>query len=419
MNSVELISQPSIYFRISRVLSSFFSGLSFVVLVIWLLRGLFNLESYGNEIILVSILFFSLSQYVKWKVDGIASLITEIFSKLGNIALFSFLVILIFSFLGLSKPFTDYTWQLLIAGIILKLASFTLYGLRYHDLKLKIERSALHITSFTIKPNDFSSCVGEGGDVVIVKRGGKKIGFLFFGNLNIDINNELGSLKLKLRGPMMLHSPLLRIRGSQVKVSNELLNKAQSLLTMVPRFKRSNEYVHLPFITVESDEFGERVNVGPISVESGFGVEEVEIWPFIRVSSSAKDPRALLFIYSNDPKSTVRIGKEELSIILGDDHFNFSRKGIKIRYLGYEFEVFPREMRISAPEFKLAVKENKVIFSHGGKSYSISSSELASELLKTLEKKIIEQINENESIIYFDPVIIISILKDVIEKYGA
>jgi len=420
MSSVELHLKSSTYQRISSVLSSIFAGLSLIILVIWLLRDLLNLKNYANELIIFSIIFFAISQFVKWReVRGIEVAISFI-SKLGNIAIFSFFVIFIFSFFGLSRPFTDYMFQLLIGGIILKLASYVLYALIQRSGDYRIDKKTLSISPFHIMHDYWSIYSKNESNIVLIKRAGRKIGFFLPNDVNLEINNSLGKFNLKLKGPLFFISPFLRVKGKVSKDSLNILDKAHSMISSLSVIKPSQEraYVRLPFITVETDEFGERVRVGPINVRSEYGQEEVEIWPFLRVSTTDAESHSILYVVSSEPKYYVRITNKSISFRLNSDRFSFYGNGIRIKYLGYEFEILPNKIRVDAPEFKLNVIGNKIIFSSLGKSYSLTSAELANQLINTVINKMNEQINMSENIIYFDPITIIQIIKDVIERYG-
>jgi hypothetical protein len=419
MSSIKLITTPSLAKEIIRMISSIAFAISLLFLVVWLLRSVLSLESIANDLILASIGFYALSTLLTIETEDMFIAISSIINKAGNIALFSAIVFFIFSFFGLQKIFTDLILPLFIAAIILKLASWSFITITSRRDKYQLDKHVKEIGPYSVDAKQWLLSSNESSKIVLVRRGRRKVGFVNFNSMNLEFKNDLGNINLKLNAPLLVYSPYLKLKAKNIHDSTTLINDAQkllnSILSSIPFRKR--EYVKLPFISVESDEFGERVKVGPIYVAEELGREEVRIGPWIRISSVSKH-KGIMYLFSANPKYSIKLSIEEMIIITNSDKFIINPTSIKVEYLGYDIEMSKNELNVQAPDFKLKVRDNKILFISGKRSYSISNSKLAEDLINAAKIKIYEQINSLEKILYFDPVYIITALKDVIEMYG-
>ena len=419
MSSIKLVKTPSLMKEIIRIISNVTFAISLLLLVAWLLRSLLSLENIANNLIIVSIGFYAISTLLTIETEDVILAISSIISKAGNIALFSTIVFFVFSFLGLSKLFTDLILPLFIAAIILKLASWSFIAMMRKRDKYRLDKHVKEIGPYAIDAKQWVLSSNEFSKVVLIRRGRRKIGFVNFNNMNLEFKNELGNIKLKLNAPLLVYSPFLRLNGKNVNDSTSFINEAQkllnSLLSSMPLRRR--EYIKLPFISVESDEFGERVRVGPIYVTEELGREEVMIGPWIRISTESKH-KSILYLFSANPKYSIKLSNDEMIFRINNDRFIINPSNIRVEYLGYDIEMSKNELNVQAPDFKLKVRDNRILFISGKRSYSLNNTKLAEDLISAAKIKLFEQINSFERILYFDPVYIITALKDVIEAYG-
>jgi len=401
-----------------RIREKFSDALKIIVILlilVWFFRETLNISQYSFYIILFASLLFLLSSIITLELKGFIITISNLFGKLAYVSFILALTYFILGFFGLEAFFVNLSLPLFISAILLGIISYIIYKYTLREIKLKINKKPILLKPTTVNISNFITLnLTNETKVFKVERVKEEVGGILFNEIQVNIKHPLKNFTLSFKPPVLLYYRNIKFKGEKVKENlkesmviqaNELLEKA---LRTFPRIVPKIRGVKLPFISVEEDEFGERVKIGPLTaVEDEYG-ERVSIGPFLNIveSKSYRYPPGFM-IFSNEKRMIAREGN--LIIEWDDEYLVLNRNRIKIKlgdYLAgiketsyfmkwmenYIVKVSPNKLYLKTPEIYLSVSKSNIRLISPQKTYRLYDTEIANNIINEAFNEISKQI---------------------------
>lgn len=370
----------------SRRVAEALGGMAALLLLVWLVRGFLGIQGYSLYLLLVSFAFVFLDRIFRTRTSsGVGRAIS---SFLGNLTIASVVVIVLIWFLGwvatiqrsafpasISSSFPD----LVIAAIATGLGAYAA-----HKVSPRSGRTSAGQPPFA---------VGEGtgpvmGEVklavkhdtvgVPIRRSGRTVGCVLLGDVSASFETPMGAVNASLAGPVttvgipfkgnaLNESEVVKMTGKKPK---QLVAEAR-IDTSAPEAFGHSESVDLPFIHVDSNEFEDLVEVGPIRVRDGPGGGHVGIGPFSIDSDEEHSHNGWHRRHGRHGWHGKWIARGAGDSFIGADGSHFSAKwngsslsldgsSMKLAVGSDSFSYSPAEVRTASPLHTLSVTQDKI-----------------------------------------------------------
>jgi hypothetical protein len=428
---------------VTRKVASAFGGAAAIIVIFWLLRGLFGISAYSLYFLLAILGFLFLAAILKTRTN--AGAVRAVSSFFGNLSLFSLGAIItiwvlgwIASLQGGGFPKVLYASipDLVIATLATGVVALTLS-------KIAPPLEAVRPTGKPMVVNAGTSVNLDGVELSTINEGlavpmrfsKKSSGYVLFSDLGASMETPMGVKEIKLKAPFIVSGiPFLAKNASEEdlkklsgKSSKELSEEAKSVVSSVSEWDHLGEAgndVDLPFVHVSEGVGGSDVDVGPIHVRTDNTGDHVNIGPFSfddedgrprhsgrgRKEDRDKGHRLGWFAYS---KTGTKISSVGGAISAKWNGSSISLRGNYMRLTvgGDSFEYDPHEIKTTSPLHTLRVTQSVITLETSkltinvyasrvllrtaeGKTKSTESAELASDLKKALTGLAMKQVRD-------------------------
>ncbi|WP_297523691.1 hypothetical protein [Thermococcus sp.] len=395
------MSYPFVYdsprFRIADYLKKFTA----VLLIVWLFKGYLGLENYNEYLVyaIIALIFaFELLSVGKWfgvTISGVifafskAFLWTSVFFYFGG-------------WLGIPSKLHGMAGRAFAYSVVLAIAGLLLGRAEKSRFDWKVEKKAYEFSGA-----DFGDVILRGnGKAYPVKFGGKMVGWVIDGTVEVEAGTPLGKIRKVLSSPVAVWGELEV--GKKVKADEAFVETASRLINPDRLYGKARkgsmavdlgiikvyegedfEYVKLPFIEVIETPTGQEVKVGPIHVHEGrvkkpegmLTIKELRNgFQLTKVGDRLKIQTEEFSIEVEGNRVTYRSGDETLS--LGDS--------VSLRSGDVSVTVGKGRAKIRIEDVVISARDGTVRIRTGGKTYTIED-ERAYKLVVRKAKEIVEE----------------------------
>ncbi|WP_297062579.1 hypothetical protein, partial [Thermococcus sp.] len=261
--------------------ADYLKKLTAVLLIVWLFRGHLGLENYNEYLVytIIALIFaFELLSVGKW--FGIT--LSGVIFALSKAFFWTALFLYVGGWLGMPEGLHGLAGRAFAYSVVLAIAGLLLGRAESDRLEWKVEKKA-----YSFDGADFGNVILRGkGKAYPVKFGGKRVGWIIDGSVEVEANTPLGKIKKVLSSPVAVWGELEV--GKKVNVDEAFVETASRLIDpdrLYRKVKKGSmavdlgiikvyegedfEYVKLPFIEVIETPTGQEVKVGPIHIHDG------------------------------------------------------------------------------------------------------------------------------------------------------
>ncbi|WP_457741927.1 hypothetical protein [Thermococcus sp.] len=372
-----------------------------VLLIVWLFKGYLGLERYNAYIVyaIVALIFaFELLSVGKW----LGVTVSGILFALAKAFLWTSVFLYFGGWLGMPENLHSLAGRAFAYSVVLAIAGFLVGRTESRRFEWRVEKKAYEFSGV-----DFGNVKLAGkGKAYPIKTGGKRVGWVIDGDVEVEAETPLGTIRRRLSSPVAVWGELKV--GKKVKADEDFLQIAEELINpdrlygkvkkgesvvdlgIIKVYEGENfEYVKLPFIEVIETPYGEEVKIGPIHVREG----------------NPKKPKGMLTIRElRNGFQLTKVG-DRLKIETGD--FSIEVEGNRVVYrsgnetlsLGEAVSLRSGDISVTVGRGRAKIRIEDVVISArdgvvriraGGKTHTIESDE-AYRLVIRKAKEIVEE----------------------------
>ncbi|WP_297549356.1 hypothetical protein [Thermococcus sp.] len=381
--------------------AEYLKKLTAVLLIVWLFKGHLGLENYNEYLVyaIIALIFsFELLGVGKW--FGIT--LSGVIFALSKAFFWTALFLYVGGWLGMPENLHNLAGRAFAYSVVLAIAGLLLGRAESNRFEWKVEKKAYEFIGA-----DFGDVILRGsGKAYPVKFGGKMVGWVIDGSVEVEANTPLGKIKKVLSSPVAVWGKLEV--GKKVKADEAFVEMASRLIDpdrLYRKVKKGSmavdlgiikvyegedfEYVKLPFIEVIETPTGQEVKVGPIHVHDGKVKKPEEMltikelrngFQLTKVGDRLKIQTDEFSIEVEGNRVTYRSGDETLS--LGDS--------VSLRSGDVSVTVGKGRAKIRIEDVVISARDGTVRIRTGGKTYTIED-ERAYRLVVRKAKEIVEE----------------------------
>ncbi|AIU70564.1 membrane protein [Thermococcus eurythermalis] len=381
-------------------IAEYLKKLTAVLLIVWLFKGHLGLEEYNHYIVyaIIALIFaFELLSVGKW--FGVT--LTGIIFALAKGAFWTALFLYFGGWLGMPEDLHDLAGRAFAYSVVLAIAGLLIGKGEERHFQWKVEKKA-----YEFNGADFGDVGLRGeGRAYPVKFGGKRVGWVIDGSVEVEVETPLGKIRKALSSPVAVWGELKVGKKTNadegfVETANRLINpdrlyrktKGESVvdLGIIKVYEGEDfEYVKLPFIEVVDTPHGERVRIGPIHIHDGIvgGFKDMltirELrngFQLTKVGERLKVQTDEYSIEVDGERVIYRSGNESLS--LGET--------VSLRSGDVSVSVGRGRAKIRIEDVVISARDGTVRIRTGGKAYTIENGD-AYRLVVRKAKEIVEE----------------------------
>ncbi len=392
------------------------STAALLLAVVWLLRGPMLLAQYGDQIILGVLILYLAANLVSIETRfGVGWAFASLIGRLARFLFISGIMLWLLSFFGLSDPFRMLILPFIIAGLLMGMASMAASSLVGRPKMLDLRKTPFYFEPGTIYSDErVTVLLPDGGYGFKVRRYGAETAAILFSSVVAEIETEAGKFNITFRPPVMVRGRDFSKVGRRVSKDEfgesgfsyaKALGEASRLLTREVSRRRivgGYDLVKLPFVHIESSEYEDVVEVGPLRIVSGIDGDYVEFGPFFKVGSyeASRRKRPFSVVGYGEPKAelTVKpyrvtaswdgidleIRNGQIKIVVGESSAEVSSDRVRLSSPAYSIEIGESGMLLTMPDLRLVVKGDSISLAFRGRVKKVRDPELASRLLREL-----------------------------------
>ena len=374
-----------------------------VLLIVWLFRNYLGIARYGDYIVyaIIALLFaFELLSVGKW--FGVT--ISGILFALAKASFWTSLFLYVGKWLGMSPALHEYAGRAFAYAVVFAIAGLLVGRVEKRSFEWRVEKKAYEFSG-----TDFGDVRLRGtGKAYPIRVGGKRVGWVIDGRLEVEVDTPLGRIEKVLSSPVAVWGELSvgkRVNADEsfVKDANRLINPDR----LYRNVKRSStaidlgiikvyedgknfEYVKLPFIEVIETPHGEEVKIGPFRIRDGNPKVKLKDMLTIRELRNG--------FQLTKVGDRLRIETEEFSIEVEGDRVTY-RSGNETLSLGEAVSLRSGDISVTVGKGRAKIRIEDVVISAsegvvriraGGKTYTIEDEE-AYRLVVRKAKEIVEE----------------------------
>ncbi|WP_456424087.1 hypothetical protein [Thermococcus sp.] len=381
-------------------IADYLKKLTGLLLIVWLFKKPLGLENYNEYLvyaIIVLIFAFELLSVGRWfgvTISGVvfafskAFLWTSVFLYAGG-------------WLGIPSELHEMAGRAFAYSVVLAIAGLLVGRAEERRFDWGVEKKA-----YEFQETDFGDVVLRGsGKAYPVKFGGKRVGWVVEGSVEVEADTPLGRIRKVLSSPVAVWGELKV--GKKVKADEAFVETASRLINPDRLYKSRKtatavdlgiikvyegedfEYVKLPFIEVIETPDGEEVKIGPIHIHNGnprkpagmLTIRELRNgFQLTKVGDRLKIQTEEYSIEVDGNRVTYRSGNEVLS--LGE--------AISLRSGDVSVSVGRGRAKIRIEDVVISARDGKVRIRAGGRTYTVEDPE-AYKLVMEKAKEIVEE----------------------------
>jgi len=407
------VGEPSFATAATRRVASVFSAFSLILIIIWVVRGPLSLSQYSLNILLVAILLGFIAAALKTRTkDGAAKAVSSFTGQMAGQCVGILILIFLFSWIAsiqgdvFPELLSRQIPTLVIAAIATGLVAAATHGLGPRSAPRASEPSFLVPASSSVKLGKTTLSPKDESVGLMIKTPGQTVGCVLFGDVVSSFDTPMGKLSATFAGPVYAFGVPFKgekLSGSEVqkvagKTTSQLID--QATVGPIPRGSPPySEEVDLPFVHIRRDGFNESLDLGPISLRSSPGREEVKVGPFhfdMDSRSSYKFGHGSWFLKgsqdapfaSSTPGETaarwngsyLRLRGDSMKLSVGTDGFSYSPLEVESFSPLHTLHVSGNKVTLTTRKFTLNVSASRVVLRGDAGSKATDSAALADDL---------------------------------------
>ena len=381
-----------------RAVASALGGMSVLLVLVWLLRGLLGVQQYSLEILLASFSLFVLGRILHTKVsDGPGRAIVSFF---WNLTAASIGIIISIWVLGWVASIQSSTFPTVISNRVPDLAIAAIStGLAAYALQ------KLGLTRRWATPAPF--VVGGAGPAmegtrlslkhdtvgVPIKREGRTIGAVLLGEVSTSFMTPMGTVSASLLGPVTTIGIPFRGRRVSSEEVQKMTGKTPGQLAEESSTRAQD--VDVGRIRIRDGCMGERWKIGPLIFDwDGDGEHHPkERWLAKGVGRS--------YVTTDGHRATAKwngsslsVGDGAMKLVSGSDSFSYSPTEIMAMSPLHSLRVTQDKITLDTRKFTLKVTRDNVVLRTEDKTRSTESRALANDLRALLTETVKNQVRD-------------------------
>ncbi|WP_099210625.1 hypothetical protein [Thermococcus henrietii] len=373
-----------------------------VLLIAWLFKGYLGLENYNRYMVyaIIALIFtFELLSVGKW----VGVTVTGIVFALAKGFLWTSVFLYFGGWLGMPGDLHDLAGRAFAYAVVLSIAGLLIGKGEEKRFTWKVEKKA-----YEFEGANFGDVGLKGrGKAYPVKFGNKRVGWVIDGEVEVEVETPLGTIKKALSSPVAVWGELTV--GKKTKADENFVAEASRLINpdrLYRKVKKGSAAVDLGIVKVYEGENFEYVKVPFVEVIETPHGEEVKIGPFrIRDGNPRKSPRDMLTIRElrNGFQLTkvgdrLKIQTDEFSIEVDGDRVVY-RSGNETLSLGEAVSLRSGDISVTVGKGRAKIRIEDVVISArngiikiraGGRTHTIENDE-AYRLVVRKAKEIVDE----------------------------
>jgi len=373
-----------------------------VLLIVWLFRGYLGLERYNETLvyaIIVLIFAFELLSVGKW--FGIT--VSGIVFALAKGFLWTSIFLYFGGWIGMPEDLHGLAGRAFAYSVVLAIAGLLIGKGEEKRFTWKVEKKA-----YEFSETDFDGIRLRGsGRAYPLKFGGKRVGWVIDGSVEVEAETPLGTIRKALSSPVVVWGELAV--GKKTKADENFVREVNGLINpdrLYRKVKRGStaidlglikvyegedfEYVKLPFVEVIETPHGEEVKIGPFRIHEGK--------PGVRPGNMLTIRELRNGFQLTKVGDRLRIETEEFSIEVEGDRVVY-RSGNETLSLGEAVSLRSGEVSVTVGRGRAKIRIEDVVISArdgvvkiraGGRTHTIENEE-AYRLVIRKAKEIVDE----------------------------
>jgi len=373
-----------------------------VLLIVWLFKGYLGLENYNRYLVyaIIALIFaFELLSVGRW----VGVTVSGIVFALAKGFLWTSVFLYFGGWLGMPEDLHRSAGRAFAYAVVLAIAGLLIGRGEEKRFTWKVEKKAYEFSGA-----DFGDVRLKGrGKAYPVKFGNKRVGWAIEGEVEVEADTPLGTIRKVLSSPVVVWGELAV--GKKTKADESFVREVSRLINpdrLYRKVKRGStaidlglikvyegedfEYVKLPFVEVIETPHGEEVKIGPVRIHQGK--------PGVRPGSMLTIRELRNGFQLTKVGDRLRIETEEFSIEVEGDRVTY-RSGSETLSLGEAVSLRSGDISVTVGRGRAKIRIEDVVISArdgvvkiraGGKTHTIESEE-ACRLVIRKAKEIVEE----------------------------
>ncbi|NJE48649.1 hypothetical protein [Thermococcus sp. 9N3] len=318
-------------------IAEYLKKITAVLLIVWLFKGYLGLEPYNRYLVysIIALIFaFELLSVGKW----VGVTVTGIVFALAKGFLWTSVFLYFGGWLGMPGDLHDLAGRAFAYAVVLSIAGLLIGKGEEKRFTWKVEKKAYEFSGA-----EFGDVRLKGrGKAYPVKFGNRRVGWAIEGEVEVEAETPLGTIKKALSSPVVVWGELTV--GKKTKAEEGFVAEVSRLINpdRLYKNKKGSTAVDLGIIKVYEGEDFEYVKVPFVEVIETPHGEEVKIGPFRIRDGNPRKPKEML---------TIR----EL------------RNGFQLTKVG-------DRLKIQTDEFSIEVDGNRVVYRSGNETLSLGEA---------------------------------------------
>lgn len=391
-------------------LKAVFGSFAMILALVWLLRSVLLISSYGDEIAYTFIGLLFLANIMSVRLDqGAFGLVSSFASSMGSYAVDLSIAFFLGGFLGLGDRLTTYTLALFVGGLVLFIASWTTGKL----VEPRRPRVSVEVVSFGEGKHELATGLTASSAQLTglpVKMGSKVLGAVTLEDFDLLAKTTLGTVRVPIRSPALVVGHLLP--GNKIRNATDQELRDAEALYLRRREQLGGTSIRLPFLRVEDHEgLATEVEFGPFKISDTEEGAVVDIPPFIHVTGDhTRYGRRVMVISGAEDKATVTFSHgtakarwngwrvktdgETYTILRKGNSFAKDRGGsLIVGSPGYTLKVSEDNVSVQLPDTQITATPSVLILAAGGKSQRIKDEKLTKRFIDAMLEVANDQIS--------------------------
>ncbi|ACS33862.1 hypothetical protein [Thermococcus gammatolerans] len=261
-------------------IAEYLKKITAVLLIVWLFKGYLGLEPYNRYLVyaIIALIFaFELLSVGRW----LGVTVSGIIFALAKGFLWTSVFLYFGGWLGMPKDLHDLAGRAFAYAVVLTIAGLLVGRSEKRSFSWRVEKKA-----YEFNGADFGDVRLRGeGKAYPVKVGGKRVGWVIDGEIEVEAETPIGTIRKTLSSPVAVWGEL-RV-GKKAKADDSFVEEANRLINPERLYRKTKgesvvdlgiikvyegedfEYVKVPFVEVIETPHGEEVKIGPFRIHEG------------------------------------------------------------------------------------------------------------------------------------------------------
>ncbi|AIF68927.1 hypothetical protein PAP_02495 [Palaeococcus pacificus DY20341] len=394
-----VMEEDSLRFRLKEYVRSF----TFIVLVVWLLKGWLDLEKYDYQLTLAIIGLIVLGELLgagKWFGITVSSVIFALAKGAFLVAVFLFFA----KYIGLNPAFEGWAGKAFAYSVVLALAGFFVGKVDVERFDIRVDKKA-----YAFDETELDGVILRGeGKAYPIKFGKKRVGYVIDGEVEVEAETPIGNIKRSLSSPVAVWTRE-ELGGRKVEGDREFAKRMERLLNpnrLYRGYKRGDvvdlgiikvyesedfTYVKMPFLEVLETPEGSNVKIGPMKIKEGSpGIIKGEGFTIAELNNGFRLSKFGDRMTIKTEEFTLKVSPEYVKYTSGNESLTVGRKYVSLKTSDVAITVGKRKAKVSIEDIVISARDGKVKIRSGGRSYTIED-EHAFKLVLEKAKEIADE----------------------------